>query len=383
MKGLKMNLNNAPASVLSINQDSADLRQISPLCDTFLAEHGIDAVQGEVDWESARSSKAGKFSQKVPLITPEHVRGGNYRKPLRVPSSDHIGGRFTLLDPTSCVCILSRENTNGLNHRLCAAPINPADFKGAGFALDHRLIMLAKPKGESFDSRLNAGVIVYMNSSIVAGYLKVRYGNMLLVEDMLRELPFPNRENLYRLAYICDGFMSTTKSSVLSLSIIDRAVDLLMIDDGWQQSRAAKTDSPITLPDNTVEGSSLPTLSIRQGRPPMPSSLMARTQNSSGRKQAEERDDPLPEPRKSKDKAKKSSKKNKAAAREEHITIPAEKVEEPPFDALQASEVFDVGNGMYVDADGYAVDKNGFYLTEDDEEVTEEDFDEDYEFDLD
>lgn len=182
------------------NEVTRKLAQLSERLDTL----GVAVSTGRVvDFRVRQYLRSRAGDDTVPLIYPVHFHkgrivwpNGNTRKPNAIVACDATAD---LLVPKGFYVLTKRFSAKEERRRIVAALYNPRDVPGDQVGFDNKTNYF-HADGSGLDERLARGLVAYLNSTVVDRYFRLFSGHTQVNAADLRRMPYPNAEQLERLA---------------------------------------------------------------------------------------------------------------------------------------------------------------------------------------
>lgn len=198
---------------------------------------GLTVSTGRVvDFRARRFLRPNPERRTVPLIYPTHFAEGFIRwpklgskKPNAIVAED---ASRDLLVPSGTYVLVRRFSAKEETRRIVAAVYEPArlpDFPDVGFE-NHLNYFHANGRGLS--AKVARGLAVYLNSTLVDEYFRLFNGHTQVNATDLRNLRYPDRDTVERLAsYVSDAMPSQVEiDRIMNAEFFDTHEDRTRMD---------------------------------------------------------------------------------------------------------------------------------------------------------
>jgi adenine-specific DNA-methyltransferase len=183
-----------------------------------------------VDFRSHKHLLNDLADDSVPLIYPQHLRGGHVTWPLGGKKADALrrcADTESLLLPAGHYVVVKRFTAKEERRRVVAVVISPDDFPDGTevYAIENHLNVYHR-RSAGLPAQLAAGLAAYLNSTTVDDYVRQFSGHTQINATDLRMLRYPSEEQLIDI-----GQQILAGASVGSQEDIDGVVDDLFATD--------------------------------------------------------------------------------------------------------------------------------------------------------
>ncbi len=206
-----------PDQVLHLEATAADA-DVSDLVRSLpatLSDIGVQVSTGRVvDYRAKDGLKTGAGDGCVPLIYPQHLRGGTIEWPKHAKKPDYFypGDAYaSQLIPAGTYVLTKRFSSKEEKRRISAALITKENIPATHYAVENH-VNYFHASGGPLEQELAVGLTAYLNSTLVDSYFRLYNGHTQVNATDLRALRYPSPSALRQLGQSLSGIPLITEN---------------------------------------------------------------------------------------------------------------------------------------------------------------------------
>lgn len=206
-----------PDQVLHLEATAADTDVVDLMrsLPATLQDLGLRVSTGRVvDFRAKDALQTEAAPEHVPLIYPQHLRAGGVVWPKRGKKPDWFKPGETYVSqliPAGTYVLTKRFTSKEEKRRVSASLVNTEVLPATHYAVENH-VNYFHACGSPLDADLAAGLVAYLNSTVVDAYFRLYNGHTQVNATDLRALPYPSARALRTLGERLKGTQLITEN---------------------------------------------------------------------------------------------------------------------------------------------------------------------------